>query len=136
MVESFAFVQVPPFCYFATILALGLLGSAAWQKPFQRSVWRPHYWLALTQLLFVPALAVVGALYRVVPDPNRPLARENALADWSINALVLLSLVSCFFWVYRMKGIRCFAFCVLVIQEVFVLGAMFLAGMSISGDWL
>jgi hypothetical protein len=49
---------------------------------------------------------------------------------------VLLSLLSIFLWVYRMKGIRWFAVCVLAIQEVFVLGAMFMAGMSISGDWL
>jgi len=35
-----------------------------------------------------------------------------------------------------MKGIRWLAFCVLAIQEVFVFGAMFMAGMSISGDWL
>jgi hypothetical protein len=134
--ESFSIVRVPPLQYTLLVLCLGLIISAIWQKPFQRKLWRPQYWLVLTQLFFVPALCVIAVLYRVAPDPTKPLPKENAVADWSINILVLLSLLSIFLWVYRMKGIRWLAFCVLAIQEVFVFGAMFMAGMSISGDWL
>ena len=90
----------------------------------------------LTQLLFVPALCVVGVLYRVAPDSTKVLPTENGVANWSINFLALLSFLSIFLWVYRMKGIRWFAFCVLAIQELFVYAAMFTAGMWINRDWL
>lgn len=127
---------IPGFRYALLVLCLGLIISAIWRKPFQRTLWKPHYWLVLTQLLFVPALCAIAVLYGVVPDPTKPFPKENAVADWSINILVFLSLLLIIFWVYRMKGLRWFAFCVLAIQEVFVFGAMFMAGMSISGDWL
>jgi hypothetical protein len=136
VVQSFGFALFPPVQYTLLALGLGFIVSAAWQKPYRPSLWRTRYWLIFTQLLFVPALAVIGTLYRVILDPTKPLPKENAVANWSINILVLLSLGLSFFWVYRMKGIRWFAFCVLAIQEVFVLGAMFIAGMSISGDWI
>jgi len=136
IVESFWIVRVPPLRNSLVVLCLGLIISAIWQKPFQGKLWKPHYWLVLTQILFVPALCAIGVLYRVIPDPTKPLPKESAVANWSINILVLLSLASIFLWVYRMKGVRWLAFCVLAIQEVFVFGAMFMAGMSISGDWL
>jgi hypothetical protein len=135
-VESFSIVQIPPLRYTLLILFLGLFISAIWQKPFRRKLWRRHHWLVLTQLFFVPALCVIAVLYRVTPDPNKGLPKENAVADWSINILILLSLLSILLWVYRMKGVRWLGFCVLAIQEIFVFGAMFMAGMSISGHWL
>jgi hypothetical protein len=40
------------------------------------------------------------------------------------------------FWVYRMKGTRWFAFSLVAVLEVILLGAFFVAGMAVSGDWL
>jgi hypothetical protein len=134
--ESLSVARIPPFRYPLVVLYIGLIVSAIWQKPFQRKAWKPQYWLVFTQLFFVPAVCVIGVIYRVTPDPTKPLLKENAVADWSINVLALLSALSIFLWVYRMKGIRWVVFCILAIQEVFVLGAMFMAGMSISGDWI
>ena len=136
MAQAFSIVGVPGFRYTLLVLCLGLIISAIWQKPFHRKLWRPHYWLVLTQFVFVPVLCVIAVLYRVAPDPTKPLTKENPVADWSINVLGLLSLLSIFLWVYRMKGIRWVALCVLAIQQVFVFGAMLVAGISISGDWL
>src|SRR5690348_9289739 len=106
MSEAFGVVRLIPVQCTLAILCFGLMVSTALQRPFQQKLWKRHYWLVLTQILFVPALCVIAVLYRVAPDPTKPLPKENAVANWSINILVLLSLVSIFFWVYRMKGIR------------------------------
>jgi hypothetical protein len=40
------------------------------------------------------------------------------------------------FWVYKMKGLRWFAVSLVGLLEVIILSASFVAGMSVSGDWL
>ena len=121
---------------FCSILTAGLLASCAWQRPFGSGRWRRHYWLVLTQFLFFPAVVAVGVLYRVNTVPNQPRPKVNPVADWSIDILFFLSLALSFFWVYKMKGFRWFAFCLVALQQVFLFGAAFVAGMSITGDWL
>jgi hypothetical protein len=90
----------------------------------------------LIQFLFVPAVVAVGVLYRVSTNPTQPRPKVNPIADWTIDILFFLSLAQSLFWVYRMKGLRWFAFCLLALQQVFLFSAVFLAGMSVSGDWL
>jgi hypothetical protein len=48
----------------------------------------------------------------------------------------MLSLALAAFWVFRMKGVRWFALCLVIMLQLILLGALFVAGMAISGDWL
>jgi hypothetical protein len=48
----------------------------------------------------------------------------------------LPSIVSCGFWISRVKGFRWFAVSFLLRAEVITWGAFVVAGMSVSGDWL
>ncbi len=118
------------------LLTLGVVVSFAWQRWFGNGRWKHHYWLVLTQFMFYPAVVTVGVLYRVSTNPTLPLPKANPVADWTIDVLFFLSLALSFFWVYRMKGFRWFAFCIVGLQQLLLCGAMFVAGMSITGDWL
>jgi hypothetical protein len=40
------------------------------------------------------------------------------------------------FWIYKMKGLRWFAASLVVLLQVILTGAGFIAGMSVSGEWL
>jgi len=46
------------------------------------------------------------------------------------------SLASCGFWIWRMKGFRWYATSLMALAELVTWGALFVAGMSITGDWL
>jgi hypothetical protein len=46
------------------------------------------------------------------------------------------SFASCVFWIWRMNGFRWFAASLMALMEVPVLGALFVAGMSVTGDFL
>ena len=39
-------------------------------------------------------------------------------------------------WIYRLKGLRWLAASLLLLQGALVIGASFIAGMSVTGDWL
>lgn len=106
-------LRLPPIAVAFMLLTIGLVVAFAWQGPFRKGHWKRHYFLAFTQSLFFPVVIAIGALYRVNPDPTKSLLKVNPVADWSIEILFFFfSLVLIFFWVYRMKGIRWFAFCV------------------------
>jgi hypothetical protein len=69
-------------------------------------------------------------------NPAEPLPKATPVGDWLIYILFYLSLALSVFWIYRMNGLRCFGLCLLAIQEIVLLGAIFAAGMSISGAWI
>ena len=118
------------------VFAVGLIVEFVLEMPFGHGRWKHHYWLVLIQVLFIPAVVALGVLYRVNTDPTQAHPKPNPVGDWGIDILFFLSLAVNCFWVYRMKGLRWFAFCLLALQQVFVFGAAFIAGMSITGDWL
>lgn len=117
--------------------AVGCCCVAAWkQRPFRPEVWKPHYWLLLTHLLFFPVVIAVGVvcdspLY--VPSTSR---NPNPTGTLLMESLWWVSLASCAFWIWRLRGIRWFSAGLMTLMEVPVLGALFIAGMSVSGDWI
>ena len=96
---------------------------------------RTHYWAVLTHLLFFPAMIAVGVLLPA-STLNGQLLSRNELGNSSLEILFYASLVSCAFWIWKMKGLRWFAAGLTAFMELFIVGALFAASMSVSGDWL
>jgi len=86
-------------------------------------------------MLFFPAKVAVGVLFPAV-SAVRPHLKENVFGHRLLDALFYLSLAMSAFWVWRMRGLRWFAASLLLLQQVVLIGAGFVAGMSVSGDWL
>jgi hypothetical protein len=53
-----------------------------------------------------------------------------------LNLVTLGSLASCGVWIWLMKGFRWWATSLMVLAELLTWGALVIAGMSITGDWL
>jgi hypothetical protein len=123
-----------PFLLLAVVCLVNTILAFLVQRPFRSGVWRSSYWLIFTQFLFFPALLAVGAGFPAVTGSAR--LQENQLGRYLLDALFLLSLLTGALWLYRMKGLRWLSASLLVLQQVFVIGAGFIAGMSVSGDWL
>jgi len=131
-----AVVMLPPLSVTLLLSTISLVWALIKQRPFKVPRWRPIYWLVVTHAFFfiaAIAVAVLGAnpiTNPTVPHPPIPAA-ERCLA-----ILTFGSLASCGFWVWRMKGLRWFAASLMLVAEVITYGALFIAGMAVSGDWL
>jgi len=118
------------------LAATASLAIAFWrQRPFQHPLWRRSHWLVLTQLLFFPIMICLGVLYPA-DGPSSLRSIPNSTANYVCECLGWLSLALAAFWVYRMRGFRWFAVSVVAVLEMILLGAFFVAGMAITGDWL
>ena len=132
-VWSFGFLLLPTVLAIF-VLALLSLALACWkQRPFQSGLWKRSYWFVLTQLLYFPVVISLGVLY---PASGPSFYHAESTASRACGLLGWLSLVTAAFWVYRMKGFRWFGFSVVAVLQVILMGAFFVAGMAVSGDWL
>lgn len=118
------------------LLSLGSVFLCIFRQRQMRAHWRASYWLIFTQLLFYPLIIAVGVGFQA--DTTGPIraGHPNARGEHLLDVLTWASLVTGCFWVYRMKGFRWLAVSLVVLQEVMIFGAMFIAGMSVTGDWL
>lgn len=117
------------------LTALGFVVVAAWKRPVGSASWKKSYWLVLTQFLFIPAVVAVGVLYGWDNDPI-PRLKVDQIGNWTNDTLFFLSLALGLFWIYRMKGLRLFAFFVVALQQAMLFAAGAVASMSINGSWL
>jgi cytochrome bd-type quinol oxidase subunit 2 len=120
-----------PGLIIALTLSAGITFPFVKQRPIRSRLWRRHFWLVFTQLLFYPLLIVVAVLVGV---NYRPVEQGNDYASWIIDAIPYVSLVIAGFWIWRMKGLRWLAFCLVLLQQLLVVGAYIVADMSISVD--
>lgn len=135
--EGLGIVVIPPFGVAAVLLIVGMVASFFAQNPAKSGRWKLHYWLILSQLLFYPAVIAIGVIYAASPRrPIDPLPRINPVAEGALDAITCVSLALGVFWVWRLKGVRWIAFFFVALQLLFLYGALFLAGMSVSGDWI
>jgi len=129
-------VLLPPVCFVFAVAAMSFVLAAWKQRPVQTRLWKPYHWLFLTHLLFFAAAILVAVLLEnPVSNPTIPHHASASARVW-LDILTYGSLVSYAFWVWRMKGFRWFAFSLMFLAELSVWGALFIAGMSIAGDWL
>ncbi len=131
--ESLFFL--PPFLIIFVSASLSLAIAFLKQRPFRNPLWRGSHWLALTQLLFFPVVISIGVLYPA-SGPSFLRTSPNSIASTTAGILGWLSLALAGFWVYRMKGFRWFAFSLVAVLQMILMGAFFVAGMAVSGDWL
>jgi hypothetical protein len=130
------FMVVPPFCFVSPLVAVSFVWAGLTQRPFQARLWKPYHWLVLTHLLFFPAAIVVGVLFaNAVTDPSIVKHADRSAVLW-LNTLSYGSLASSAFWIWRMKGFRWCASSLMALIELPTLGALFVASMSATGDWL
>ena len=121
---------VTPFLWIPLVLFGGLtVWTFVTQRQDERKLWKQHWWTVLAQLLFCPAIVLVGVSSERFRGTN-PLFFELAL----YSSLVLSALVGGIS-IYRMKGAWS-AISLVVTHQFILLGASFVAGMAISGDWL
>jgi hypothetical protein len=118
----------------------GLFGLvfAGWkQRHSIVAFWKPHHWLFLTHSLFFVLAILLGVLgEKPLSGEMRPEYLPQSYAEVGVQAIMWWSFASCAFWIWRMKGFRVFAASMMLLLEVPVLGAIFVAGMSITGDWV
>jgi hypothetical protein len=130
------FMIVPPICFAFVLVAISFVWAAQKQRPFQTRLWKPHHWLALTHLLFFPVAIIVGVIGgNPVTNPTIPHSASQT-AKLYLDVVTYGSLASCGFWIWRMKGFRWYATSLMALAELVTWGALFVAGMSITGDWL
>ena len=136
-VQGLGIVALPKFGVAAVLLAAGLVAALVVQNPFGKGRWKSSYWFVLTQCLFYPAVIAVGVIFAAGPRrPFDPLPKVPPVADMAMDTLTVLSLALGIFWIYRLKGLRWITFCFVALQLLFLCGALFVAGMSITGDWI
>lgn len=130
------FMIVPPACFALVFAAISFVWAGQKQRPFQTRLWKPHHWLALTHLLFFAAAIAVGVIWaNPITNPTIP-HRADPFAKLCLDFVAYGSLVSCAFWIWRMKGFRWYATSLVALVELPTWGALFVAGMAIAGDWL
>jgi hypothetical protein len=129
------FWRIPPLLIVATICMLGVV-VCLFRPSHVHANWRRSYWLVLTQLLFYPLAIAIGCAFQAkIHPPTEPL-NPNRHGEHLLDALTITSLVTAAFWVYYMKGLRWLAVSLVILQETVIWGALFVAGMSVSGDWI
>jgi|SRR5580698_1148167 hypothetical protein len=105
-----------------------------WQQT--KKYWKGSNWLVLTQLLFYPLIIAVGAGFTAHTRTSLSTLRPNQTGERLLDVLAVASLATACFWVCRMKGARWLTLSLVLFQEIVLLGAMFVAGMAVSGDWI
>lgn len=130
------FLTLPPACFAFVMAAISFVWAGQKQRPFQMHLWKSHHWFALTHMLFFAAAIVVGVmLANTEPSADIPHSAYRS-GELMLDVVTYGSLVSCVFWIWRMKGFRWYATSMMVLAELITIGAVFIAGMSVSGDWL
>lgn len=130
---SLEFLQLPPLFTFLAVSSVSLIAATWRQRPFQSPLWKSSYWLAFTQLLYFPLFIFIGILF---PASSRSYLHPELIATRACDLIGLLSIASAGFWIYRMKGLRWFALSLVAVIQPILMGALFVAGMSVTGDWL
>jgi len=76
----------------------------------------------------------VGVLFPA--HSSWPHPQPNAVGIRWLDVLFYLSVTTGCLWVYKMNGVRWFAASLVAALELIISCAGFIAGMSVSGDWL
>ena len=129
---SFEFLVVPPFLFIT--LGLSVLLWFAARRVSKKGLWRQNLWLLSLQFLVFPALILIGYEAAV---PSSTFASQPA--KWAVVAgdvAIAFGAIYGLACVYRMKDVRPFAFCVLLVQCWMTQGAALVTSCAITGLWL
>jgi hypothetical protein len=130
---AFDFLFVRPFCWISLAILISLCATDA--ISFRRSSPLRHpksfYLLPLVLLAAFPLTIVIGERFAANSS-----ATPNKIGSLLLNGLELVVLLFGIYCVYRAKGLRWFTAALVVAELWILLAAGFIAGMSVSGDWL
>ena len=115
----------------AILVSLPIAALASFSEPSAFSGKKDLYLLPFVLLVGFP-LSLAIAIVFAAPSPSSP----NHVGSFLLNALDLLALLFGIYCVYRATGARWFTAAIVVAALWLLLGAGFVAGMSVSGDWL
>jgi len=124
------------FCYAWPIsvpVSLFIFVAIFINKPFRKDVFKTKYLLLLIPFLLPIFILVLGTVF--VNETN-DIFQANKLAQYIVVLLFFLHLPLGIFLVYSFKGIRFFTISINLFQMWLSFLSWFVAGMSISGDWL
>lgn len=133
--QTFDFVRVWQLAFITVTLLANLVAALIHDRPFQAQRWKREYWLIFLSLLFIPIADTIATIGWIDPSIV-PRPEPSTLLIWANNGLFFLSIALGVFWVYRMKGLRWFAFAFALVQLWILFWASFVAAMAITGDWL
>jgi len=114
------------------VLLTNIILSFIFNQPFRKTKWQNWYFAILTQFLFFPAIAAVGAAGWV----NFRVAEVNPLSMYSQLFLNILSFVIGIFFIIKMKGLRWFAISIFLFCQWMLIGINMMTTMAITGVWI
>ena len=122
------------YCWPVTlILAVGCLVTAVVKSPFRPFQFRARHSLILAPLLVSLLILVWGA---VMEHPSDSQSLAPTWPSYVVLALVVAQLLTGIYVVCVMKGNRWFSAFAVALEQWFGLACAFVAGMSVTGDWL
>jgi hypothetical protein len=131
-----AVVFLPPLAIAFALAGISFVWAGIKQRPFKTGLWKQYHWLVSSHLLFFVA-AIAVAVFYANPITNPTITHpSNPSGALCLDAVTYGSLASCGFWIWRMKGFRWYATSLMALAEVITYGALFVAGMAVTGDWL
>ncbi len=129
-------MSLPPLVIALALSGTSLVWAAIKQRPFRTRLWKPYHWFVICHLLFFAAAILVGVLgANPMGNPTLPHPPNPSAERW-LDVVTYGSIASCGFWIWRMKGFRWYGTSLMVLAETITWSALFIAGMSVSGDWL
>jgi hypothetical protein len=116
-----------------TVLCLGFCVAVIFNFPFLPFRFRSRY-----LLVFIPLGISLLILFwgTIMQHPSNSPHSGVAWPSYVVNALLILQLLLSIVVVCMMKGYRWFSTSVVLLELWIGLACAFLAGMSITGDWL
>jgi hypothetical protein len=124
---------IPPIFFMFAGGAVSLVFAYWKQSPFQSPAWKNYYWLVVTQIGFFPCIISTAVIY---PASGRSYPHVPSRGDTLLNIFFGVSLALAAFWILRMKSFRWLAASAVVMVQAILMGAFFIAGMAVSGDWI
>jgi hypothetical protein len=132
--SSLEFLSVYPMAVVTAAILLSLLVSVVRQTPWSTQAFRRYWWPVVAQFLIflvANAISVVGFV------GWRPTASAgpNTFGLRSEQALAMVSLSLCLYWIWRLEGTRWFAISLACLQLWMLAGANVIAGWAMRGRW-
>ena len=126
------------FLCISIVLFLNLAIASAWTMSRRSVYWEHRYWVVFLPLLAYPAIAFAGAIAWNTGVPVPPLDRPapNAIAEWCVLILNIVSVGFGIILIFKMRHLRWFSVSVFLFIQWVLTGINFMVAMPIGGVWL
>lgn len=129
------FLFVDHFLFVTIGILIGIVFTAAWQRPFAAAKRRRYDIVLITPFMAVPLIALIAAVGEV-PTRTYVLAPPNTVALHTLDAVLICAAALWVFFLIFVKGRRWFVLSISLLNLWWLLGEAFVAGMALTGDWI